>query len=517
MLRRSARKLEHALDRPYEAQRELLATLLRQSAKTEYGRVLGLKGDESYTEFSRKVPIVKYEQLEPWIERQKSTGYKVLSSGKVALYEKTSGSSGGKKYIPYTRELLGSFHTLVFVWLHDLLANGPELTTGKVFFSISQPFQDPEIAKNGTPVGMGNDTDYLSPLTRFFLGSCFIAPPGISQIKDPLAYKRVLAGALLAEEKLEIISIWNPTYLTTLLDYIVQNRETLVRDLRSGSVTVEGRRFEFAPLSAARARQLESGEPSWPAIWPELKLLSCWTDGSAEFFARRLYREFPGVTIQGKGLLATEAPMTVPLFGAPGPVPLTNEIFFEFEGEDGIVRRIHELRAGKTYELIFSQKGGFLRYRIGDRVTVVGQYRQTPCFRFCGRANDVSDLVGEKLNAQFVHAALDKVIGARAEDSFSFLVPMQREGEPSFYYCITSEHRAGDWAAELERELGEAHQYSQARKLGQLGPLRMQVAKDARDAYYGHFMSRGMKWGDIKFSPLMKSADDDFLHRLGVA
>ena len=261
-----ARLFERSLARARESQARLLAGLLRGSARTEYGRSLRLTGRESYEEFAKKVPIVRYEQLERWITRQRESGGTVISPTRVRVYEKTSGSSGAKKYIPYTQGLLRSFHTLVFVWLHDLMRNGPGFRTGKVFFSISQPFQQPEVNRDGTPVGMGNDQDYLSPLTRFFLGSCLIAPPGISSLRDPHAYKRVLACALLAEERLELLSIWNPTYLTSLMDFIDENRELLIADLRRGGLSAEGMSFRFRVIQAERAAILREPAISWTRL-----------------------------------------------------------------------------------------------------------------------------------------------------------------------------------------------------------------------------------------------------------
>jgi hypothetical protein len=508
----AAWRLERALDRPRAAQDRLLASITRASATTAYGRSFGLRGGETYRDFARRVPIATYEQLAPWIERQTAQGGNVISPGRVSVYEKTSGSSGRTKYIPYTPALLRSFHALVQVWLHDLLRHGPAFRTGKVFFSISQPFGGAETAGDGTRVGLDDDLEYLSPVLGALLGSRLVAPSGVTRLRDPHTYRRVLACALVAEAALEVVSVWNPTYFTTLLDFIAEHRGALLTDLRRGEVTAEGRCFRFAPMTASRAALLVSGAP-WTALWPELKLVSCWTDGTAAFFARRLERDLPGVTIQGKGLLATEAPMTVPLIAAPAPVPLLHEVFFELEDDGGRLYRIDEAVVGRRYELILSQRGGLLRYRIGDRVDVVGRHRQAPCLRFVGRSNDVSDLVGEKLHAGFVHDALTRVLDG---DRFAFLVPMRRGDAPSYYCCVTSGDEAADTGARLERELALAHHYQLARQLDQLGPVRVVVAPRARDAYYEHHMRRGMKWGDIKFSPLLKEPDRELLASIGV-
>ena len=99
--------------------------------------------------------------------------------------------------------------------------------------------------------------------------------------------------------------------------------------------------------------------------------------------------------------------MTIPLIPAKGSVPLLNEVFFEFLDESGFIYQLHELKQGKIYEMIISQKGGLYRYRIGDRVRFTHLYLNTPCLEFMGRHKEVSDLVGEKLHSEFVRDVLE--------------------------------------------------------------------------------------------------------------
>src|SRR5207253_1141539 len=100
------------------------------------------------------------------------------------------------------------------------------------------------------------------------------------------------------------------------------HREGIGRALARGDLEAGGRRFTSAPAQAARLRLLRADPIPWDQLWPALKLLSCWTDGSSGLFVDSLSRRFPGVLLQGKGLLATEAPITIPLIYAPAPVPL---------------------------------------------------------------------------------------------------------------------------------------------------------------------------------------------------
>ncbi|HXG65451.1 MAG TPA: GH3 auxin-responsive promoter family protein, partial [Blastocatellia bacterium] len=113
------------LRRPQETQQRLLGKLLSNLCETEYGRSLAVKASDAYDDFAARVPVVTYDDLSPWIERQKREEGRALTSEPVLFYEKTSGSSGPAKYIPYTAGLKASFNRMFFVWLGDLLENGP--------------------------------------------------------------------------------------------------------------------------------------------------------------------------------------------------------------------------------------------------------------------------------------------------------------------------------------------------------------------------------------------------------
>lgn len=497
------RTFQRRLNDPGVHQTRLLDTLTRRTARTEYGQSLGLIGGESYKEFTRKVPVVTYDKIEPWIQRQASSEKPILVSEPIVIFEETSGSSGPSKLIPYTRSLLSSFNRLFQLWLYDLLANGPKLQTGRTFLSISPAVRDARRTASGVPIGFDNDTQYLSGLTRRLLSSRFLMPPSLSRVRDPDQYRRILATQLTAVRDLEIISIWSPTYLFSLLDYVSEHRTEVLKDLEQGSIRIEGSETPLPQRADSPVLFGHTGPIEWMRVWPNLQLLSCWTDGAADLFTRRLRREFPGIVIQGKGLLATEAPITVPLFGTPAAVPLLDEVFLEFEAEDGRIRRLHELEIDGEYELIVSQKAGLIRYRMNDRVGVVGRRSATPCLSFLGRARSVSDLVGEKLHERFVREAIRRV--SADSPPFTFLVPVACSTGSSYYLCITEgeSDEGGHVSEAMERELMRAFQYRQARHLGQLGPVRAIVRRDAQERYTRHLMSRGMRWGEIKYETLI--------------
>jgi hypothetical protein len=240
---------------------------------------------------------------------------------------------------------------------------------------------------------------------------------------------------------------------------------------------------------------LKENPLQWPRVWSELKLISCWTSAQAKPAAERLAAKFPTVFMQGKGLLATEAPMTLPLIEARGFVPILTEVFFEFIDEQGNLRLLHELEMGREYEIVLTQQGGLVRYLIGDRVRVTEFYAATPCLEFTGRTQEVCDLVGEKLNESFVQQCLSRL---SQRSDFQMLLPVMNA---TSHYLLIVDQLSTD-AATLETELDsllcEAYHYGNARRLGQLGRVQVLYAANAREHYYDYFVSKGMKMGDIK-------------------
>src|SRR5262245_21167395 len=452
------------LSHPQESQRRLLGKLIHNLSATEYGRSCRIRVDDSYDSFAAKLPLVTYDELSEWIGRQQKTEGKVLVSEPVLFYEKTSGSSGPAKFIPYTRSLKASFNRMFLIWLSDLLANGPPFRTGKLYMSISPAFRQHQATARGIRIGLDEDTEYLNRWVSYLLKPFLAIPSAIARIQNPESFKLALATLLIAEPKLETISIWSPSLLEVILSSIEQRRDAIAASLKKGFLVCDGLEFKFSRPAASRIELLEQHPISWTELWPELKLISCWTSAHAAAAARSLAGKFPGVHLQGKGLLATEAPLTMPLTEASGFVPLPSEVFYEFLDEQGRIFLLHQLQKGHEYEVILTQKGGLARYRIGDRVRVTGYYLGSPCLEFTGRSDAVCDLVGEKLNENFVRSCLEKLT---PPGSFQTLLPVLPEQGPAYYLLLVDHlpetHKQIE--AELESELCRAYHYRNARLL----------------------------------------------------
>ena len=363
----TAKKFERALLNPEMAQKAVQKEIFFRFIESEYGKDIGINSLEDWA----KIPLVNYEDIKQWIEPGKN---QLLTSEKIIFYEKTSGTRSKAKLIPYTNSLRKSFNHMFCIWAEDLLKNGPKFTTGKIYFCISPQLED--------------DSEYLDSWLRVLLSPFIIFLP--KKFKTVEEFKETLCIKLIETEKLAIISIWSPSFLKIHLEYIQIHQQRLAEKLKNR-------------LSAQRYQLLLQSPIPWNKLWPQLKLISCWDNARSNELADYLRGLFPDILVQGKGLLATEAPMTVPLIKASGSVPLLNEVFFEFQGEDQNIYQLHQLEKDRVYSVIISQKGGLYRYRIGDRVLVTKFYLNTPCLKFIGREGNTSDLVGEKLQEDFLN------------------------------------------------------------------------------------------------------------------
>jgi hypothetical protein len=302
-----------------------------------------------------------------------------LAPGPVTDWVRSAGKTGPAKRVPYTATIRKSYERMFYVWCHDLLSHGLRLTKGFAYLNIAPP----ELVRDGRG-DIEDESEYLDgtvgPLARRFL----VADPRVRRLHDSDAFRTVLTACLLSCADLEVFSIWDPDELLYLLDHALAEREQLTAILDEGRLAREGLTFRFDPLSPDRRAALAAGDLC--AVWPALRLISCWTTAGAAPGAAAIARRFPGIRMQGKGIITVEAPITIPIEEANGYVPLMDEVFLELEAADGSLHRLHEADLGADYTLIVTQTSGLLRYRIDDRVRVTGRWHDTPCLEYLGRS-----------------------------------------------------------------------------------------------------------------------------------
>lgn len=516
----SALRFQRALSQPKEAQAECLQRVLRAVAGSQQAaRIPGFARLTQPSEFQDAVPVSTPDSVAADVERIAAGEPRVLTGAPVVRFEPSGGSSGASKLVPVTRALLGEFHRALAPMLFNVLHRRPAVRAGPSYWSISPIGRSRRRTAGGVPVGSVEDTAYFPRFLQPLLARVFAVPGEVARLPDVECCRYVTLWFLVASEDLTLISVWNPSFLTLLMDALEAHGERLAEDLERGTCQPPGRESEeevravlsrmlFTPRPAraqALRRALKEGL-SGKTLWPRLSLLSMWTDAQAAHAMGPARRRFEGIEIQGKGLLATEGVITLPLFDAPAPVLAVRSHFYEFADPDhpeARPRLAHELEQGREYVVLLSTSGGLLRYRLGDLVRVEGFAGATPCLRFMGRADAVSDLVGEKLAATRVTTVLDAALPALfggTRPRFAMLAP-EWEAPPIYRLFLETDapdERLAEAAEAIERALREGFHYRYARELGQLGPVSAVRVTEGTRRYEARCIALGQRAGDIK-------------------
>ncbi|MEP6692519.1 MAG: GH3 auxin-responsive promoter family protein [Gemmatimonadaceae bacterium] len=489
----AARRFARAARDCERAQAGRLASLVAANESSAYGRAHGFAAVHSWRDYQRRVPIVTYDDLEPWVARAAAGERGVLTTAPVTIFERTSGSSSPNKLVPYTSALLAEFGAATGPWLYDLYSRVPALRGTASYWSVSPVTRARERTPGGTPIGFDDDTDYFGPLARAALRHTLAVPAGVARLADARAWAEATIRHLVDCEELGLISVWHPSFFTLLMRAIESRLDELLD--------------AAPPARAAAVRERLARWPLGRALWPRLAVVSCWTDAAAADAVPALVSYLPHARLQPKGLLATEGVVSLPIIGLDGrsrSVAAVASHFLEFldlEREQARPLLAHELREGASYAPIISTGGGFYRYRVGDAVRCVGLHGGAPVLRFDGRTDQVSDLCGEKLSARAVSDALR----AAQRDTqtplvFALLAPDRSDVVPR--YRLYAE-RSGDGesvplALALDTELSRNHGYRYARALGQLAPLAIVLVRDGAARYHRALLAAGRKAGDIK-------------------
>ena len=509
--RSSSRRFELALHEPEAAQRSILLDLLRRNQNFAYGNRYGFGTIRSMREYQERVPIVSYDDLAPWIERMKLGERGVLTSDPVLMFEKSSGSASAAKFIPYTAALKVQFQAALAPWIADLYRSFPGLGAGPAYWLVTPLARREEHTEGGIPIGFQNDAEYFGTFQRRVITKIMAVPDSLASVTRLEDCIYLTLRFLLQERSLTFVSVWNPSFLQILLQHLELNGDRLVRDLVAGTAIVN------APVPAANSRELRRDasqaqrlqsmlrrgviEPT--VLWPKLRVISCWTSASSASLEAEIEQKFPDVAIQGKGLLATEGVVSIPIERYRGCVAaVTSHVLEFFEPQSGVCRSVSEVQKGAEYSVILTTCSGLWRYRLGDRVRVTGFAERTPILEFLGKEDCVSDLRGEKLNAIFVERVLGEIECCRGA-AFAMVAPAQESAGYTLF--LESRQSVPDLAVLLEAHLRENPHYDYARNLGQLAPVRVfRITQGGREDYIRRCEALGQRAGSVKATALHK-------------
>ena len=527
--REFARLLRSAQD-PDATQKRTLSRIQASLAATAFGRSLGLDRRHDVDAFRKHVPIHSYEALRPWIERQIAGEAAAIAPTPPVMYARTSGTTGAPKLVPVTSEVLRGLRRAqrVMAYSQQREANaftGKLLAIGGVSREITLPGNVPA----------GATTGLIYETMPRMMRAKYVVPWQAFGVDDPdLKYATIIRLGLQHRD-VSVIATANPSTILRLVDIMRGSLSSMIEDVASGAfagaahllpdqVRAVAAALRPAPGRAAElATVVRSKTPLTLAdVWPELKAVVTWTQGSCALAAKAVASMLPpGALLVEAGYVASELRATVVVDARRGlGLPLVDDVFFEFvpvEAWDQGTREtllLHELEEGRDYQILATTAAGLVRYHMNDVVRATQRIGATSTLAFVRKGRGVTSITGEKVAEDQVAVAVQ-----RLASSLGVAVP--------FYVFIADEARAAYFAhlqidadpvdrsaaaALLDESLeGLNIEYAAKRKSGRLNALIVKIlSPEAAIAYRRHLVAKGQREAQLKILTLQRAQDCDF-------
>jgi hypothetical protein len=449
--RSAARRVEAAAADPEAAQLRVLRELVEKNRDTEFGREHGFAEIRDFAEWRRRVPVSKYEDLRPYVDRMAAGEEGVLTAEPPEMFARTSGTTAEPKLIPVTKTCRRRAHadsSRAFLWYAR--RDHPQILAGRAM-SLVSPAEEGR-TEGGIPFGSTSGAMY-----RGFprpVRNTYAVPYEAFEIEDYDTEFYVLQRLGVAAD-VTFLATANPTSILRLCETADEHAERILREIHDGGLSADidvpdavrkavEDRCPADPDRAkelSRARKRRGGRLLPCDYWPNLVLISCWKGGSVGFHVDRFdewFRPDGGdeLPVRDLGWLASELRGTIPVAdeGLAG-VPTIGRNLLEFvdaeemeEEKDPSRRRYllaHELEEGREYHVFVTTTGGLYRYDMNDVLRPEGRFEKTPRLVFVRKGKDMASLTGEKLTSDQVVAACE---GA-AQDASVELVQCTAEAD----------------------------------------------------------------------------------------
>lgn len=284
----------------------------------------------------------------------------------------------------------------------------------------------------------------------------YVVPAAVFEITDYELKYFIIAAFGLAEPNITYVGAANPSTFLKIADVIRTRASNLITALETGEIpglervppSLAGEikpRFKVNVVRAQAVRKLLASAPAalFSGLWPQLKAVSCWREGSCRVVlpaVRKLLN--PDVPLLELGYLSSEARGSLPV--APlqhREVPTLHQNYFEFieraDWEEGrsTIKTLGELEIGHAYYVIMTTSAGLYGYFMNDVITVDGRYQQTPTIKFVEKGAGVTNITGEKLYESQVTTAVAAAL-PHAESAAAFFVMVADEEKQRYHFYL---------------------------------------------------------------------------------
>lgn len=354
-----------SLKSPKESQDQLLLDLLKEYAKTHYGRNHHASETGEIDDFRKNFPTINYHGLSPYLSEVMKGNYSALLPEPLLCWVMTRGSTGPAKVLPATKTHIEQILTCGSRALinHALRNKDYELFDGKIF-NLNFPSNVHTITIEGQEMTYGYSSGTYAKLI-----------PSLEQIQLLPTQQNIDAlGSGIGKRD------WENRFELAYQQALNENVAAAM------GVT---------PVILSFAKYVERKHGKKPKDLWKLRALFCTSVRKIQFryapALRRYFGQIPVVEIYS----ATEGVFGQQLDELPYITPNYDKYFFEVVTGRG-TKMLYELERGEWGELIVSSCM-FPRYAIGDMIEAAGKNY----FRIFGRHNTLT-LLEHRLHGLFL-------------------------------------------------------------------------------------------------------------------
>ena len=527
-------EIDHFTKDPMKAQNALLRKILRRSRSCEYGKKYDFASIRTIDDFRRSVPLTRYEDYAPYVERMMHGEKNLIYTGLNVRYCTSSGSVGKPKVLPkglddlWKMQCIG-FSCSVATAAHHLKKQGKRLPPqmGPLALILTgHPAEDGKKCNGAGQVPLDN----LRMIIPFFATTpVSLMYPEHEELLDTSYLQLRFA---LENRNVSYLGSMVVTLLTTMFEYLEEHWQMLCDDIEKGvldpsvRITPElrmkySKKFKPNPERAAELRrEFEKGfdDPIAPRIWPRLTWAYGMVSSTLKVYVDKLRRYIgPDVPLHNMGYAAAEGYFAMPTeLDCTDYVMLPHCIFFEFipvndddpdaEEENPQTLLLDELEVGKKYEVVVTNSSGLYRYRMDDVVQVTRMYQNTPQVEFLYRRNLGVNIANEKTTTEMTDAAAAKTAEATGTQFVGYSFCPDYSSTP-VRYCMLVETKAPvdeqtrqqmiDALDEALKEINE--KYFKYRRWGMLNrPEVLLLAENSYEDYREMLRQSGVVLNQIK-------------------
>lgn len=366
-IRHYARTIEDSAYRPKHYQQHALQKIITSLHATEISQKSGLHAVKTMDDM-RKINSVNYEMLRPEFEKiyqQGKPGY--FSWQKIDAISLTSGTTGGPKYIPITKNLVNNFKRIgpsLYAGYSYTLQNPSDLFAGKSLYLSALPHID----NSPTALPVGFISGYMNTKRAWLYKDLVYPTPATAAIADAQTRLTRLFEEIRHQDIRVILGFPAIIHLITEKALAYFNVDYLQQLWKNLSVCVYGGNF----LSAS---QNESLRRSWFGEQNRDKKLTFLEHYSAVegFFGHTFRVDWPGLVFNAF------------------------DVFYQFKRhrDEPSFLQLHELKADERYLIYVTTMAGLVNYEMEDILHITSTNPLTFCF--LARAKEQISLISEKI------------------------------------------------------------------------------------------------------------------------